>query len=166
MSVQLSKPRRGGRPVVWAGPMLTALVIAIAGATVTTAHASSADTVVTTDSGAVRGTVVSGTFAFRGVPYAAAPTGDRRWRAPGATAAWQGVRDATTFGANCPQPVANNLFLPPGPMAEDCLFLNISTPTFATTAGRCWCGSTVVVGRKTQRATTTARSWLRTASWS
>jgi para-nitrobenzyl esterase len=129
MSVQLSKPRRGGRPVVRAGAVLTALVIAIAGATVTTAHASGADTVVTTDSGAVRGTVVSGTFAFRGVPYAAAPTGDRRWRAPGATAAWQGVRDATAFGANCPQPVANNLFLPPGPMAEDCLFLNISTPT-------------------------------------
>ena len=83
MRVQVSRPRRGERFAARAGAVLTALAIVITGATVTDARASSADPVVTIDSGAVRGTVVSGTYAFRGMPYAAAPTGDRRWRPPG-----------------------------------------------------------------------------------
>jgi para-nitrobenzyl esterase len=127
MGVQFFKSRRGRPSATRAGAVLAALVIVIAGATVTHAHASSADPVVTIDSGAVRGTVVSGTYAFRGLPYAAAPIGDRRWRPPAAPAVWRGVRDATEFAPSCPQPLSNNLFLPPGPTAEDCLNLNIAT---------------------------------------
>jgi len=83
--------------------------------------------VVSIQGGAVRGEALVGGFAFRGLPYAAPPTGNLRWRAPQPPAAWRGVRDATQFGPNCPQ-VASP-FAPPGPQSEDCLYLNVSTPT-------------------------------------
>ena len=58
-------------------------------------------TTVHTQSGPVRG---SGTdvMAFKGIPYAAPPTGDRRWRPPAAAERWTDVRDATRFGPRCP----------------------------------------------------------------
>jgi para-nitrobenzyl esterase len=129
MAIQVSTPRQHVGAAARVGATLAALVIVATGAWVTNAKASDTAPVVTTDSGAVRGTVVSDTFAFLGVPYAAAPTGDRRWRPPVAPTAWEGIRDATAFGPSCPQPAANNLFLPPGPTSEDCLFLNVVTPS-------------------------------------
>jgi carboxylesterase type B len=65
---------------------------------------------------------------FKGVPYAAAPVGGLRWRAPRAPASWKGVRAADQFGPQCPQRPMG----PPGaairpPMSEDCLTLNIWT---------------------------------------
>ncbi len=60
---------------------------------------------------------------FKGVPYAAAPVGDLRWRPPAKPVAWPGVRKADAFGGVCPQlqnPAAE-------PMSEDCLFANIWT---------------------------------------
>jgi para-nitrobenzyl esterase len=89
---------------------------------------------VTIDGGAVRGAAVPGGYAFRGLPYAAPPTGNLRWRAPRQPADWHGVRDATEFGPSCPQ-VASP-FAPPGAMAEDCLYLNVSTPTLRHRARR------------------------------
>src|SRR5215470_13255902 len=59
--------------------------------------------VVDTDRGVIRGSVVGSMTEFLGVPYAAAPVGDLRWRPPQPHARWRGVRDATTFGAHCPQ---------------------------------------------------------------
>lgn len=59
---------------------------------------------------------------FKGVPYAAPPVGDGRWRAPGPVGAWRGVRAATAFGPSCPQPGAQRY-----PTSEDCLFLNVWT---------------------------------------
>ena len=58
-------------------------------------------TTVQTQSGPVRG---SGTdvMAFKGIPYAAAPTGDLRWRPPAAAEPWTDVRVATQFGPRCP----------------------------------------------------------------
>jgi para-nitrobenzyl esterase len=90
--------------------------------------------VVSTDGGAVRGVAVAGGFAFRGLPYAAPPTGHRRWRAPQLPASWRGVRDATQYAPSCLQ--KPNLFQPPGPQSENCLYLNVSTPTLHSHANR------------------------------
>jgi len=79
---------------------------------------------VRTASGQVRGapgTVDPSVTAFKGIPYAAPPTGARRWRAPAKPASWKGVRDATTFGDSCPQ--ASTTLV----MSEDCLNLNVWT---------------------------------------
>lgn len=86
--------------------------------------------VVVTDRGAVRGVTLGGVRSFRGVPYAAPPVGDRRWRAPEPAACWSGVRDANAFGAVCPQLDASNN--PTG--QEDCLTLNVWTPEAAPAA--------------------------------
>src|SRR5215471_3203249 len=83
--------------------------------------------VVHTDNGVVRGVAVPGGYAFRGLPYAAPPTGNLRWRPPAPPADWRGVRDATQFAPSCPQPPSTEV--PPGPFSEDCLYLNVSTPT-------------------------------------
>lgn len=66
---------------------------------------------------------------FKGVPYAAPPVGDLRWKAPQPIAKWKGVRPATAFGARCMQaPIYSDMiFRDPGP-SEDCLTLNIWTP--------------------------------------
>src|SRR4029077_20972462 len=53
--------------------------------------------IVTIDGGRVRGMAVPGGYVFRGLPYAAPPTGRLRWRAPQPPAEWHGVRDATIF---------------------------------------------------------------------
>src|SRR5271155_632494 len=67
---------------------------------------------------------------FKGIPYAAAPLGDLRWRAPKAPPKWEGVRPASKFGATCMQaPYAEGspYRSAPEPMSEDCLFLNVWT---------------------------------------
>ena len=122
---------------------LTALTVAGAGAAaadtdVAAAAARSGGTpIVNIDGGAVRGVAVPGGYAFRGLPYAAAPTGQLRWRAPRPATDWSGVRDATQFAPSCPQQTdpLQNLFLPPGPIAEDCLYLNVSTPALRSHRG-------------------------------
>ncbi|MFD2763881.1 carboxylesterase/lipase family protein [Micromonospora eburnea] len=79
--------------------------------------------VVTTDKGAVRGTVHGGLRSFQGIPYAAPPG---RWTSPEPTAPWSGVRDATRPGPACAQPVGLPIGVPSE--AEDCLYLNVTTP--------------------------------------
>lgn len=81
-------------------------------------------TVVTTN-GAVRGMATASVARFFAIPYAAPPVGALRWRPPRPHASWQGARDATRFGAICPQP-SNGQTLPAA--SEDCLFLNIYAP--------------------------------------
>lgn len=115
---------------------LAALAIAAVGITPAVASADRSRPVVVIDGGAVRGVAVSGGFAFRGLPYAAAPIGGLRWRAPRPPIDWSGVRDATAFAPSCPQSASGNLFLPPGALDEDCLYLNVSTPTLRRGAGR------------------------------
>ncbi len=75
--------------------------------------------------------------AFLGLPYAAPPVGDLRWKAPEPPARWKGVRSATEFGAHCAQnPVfADMIFLDSGP-SEDCLFLNVYTPASAKSGSK------------------------------
>ena len=81
-------------------------------------------TTVRTQSGSVRG---GGTdvVAFKGLPYAAPPTGDRRWRPPVSADPWRDVRDATQFGPQCPQLGSARSMLA---TSEDCLSLNVWTP--------------------------------------
>jgi para-nitrobenzyl esterase len=86
--------------------------------------------VVDTRDGAVRGAATAGGLAFLGVPYAAPPTGNLRWRAPEPAARWSGVRDATEFAPSCPQQGGTG-FTPPGELSEDCLYLNVYTPELA-----------------------------------
>ena len=71
--------------------------------------------------------------AFLGLPYAAPPIADMRWKAPQAPAKWKGDRDATKYGAHCAQGRVfdDMVFQDAGP-SEDCLFLNVYTPADAT----------------------------------
>lgn len=85
--------------------------------------------VVTLDTGQVQGVIEGDVQAFRGIPYAAPPVGDLRWRAPAATPAWEGVKDASAYGAACPQPPGRTEpWAQVGPTNEDCLFLNVWRP--------------------------------------
>lgn len=66
-------------------------------------------------------------LAFKGIPYAAPPLGDLRWRPPAPAATWgEGIRDATQFGPACIQAAAI-------PKSEDCLFVNVWSPKEALT---------------------------------
>lgn len=88
------------------------------------------DVEVVTTTGALRGRARRGLVSWRGIPYAAPPVGPRRWRAPEPPEAWEGVRDATTFGPVPPQERTGE-FLGAGkhtPMSEDCLTLNVVAP--------------------------------------
>jgi para-nitrobenzyl esterase len=70
--------------------------------------------------------------AFLGLPYAAPPVGELRWKAPQPPAKWKGVRDATKFGAHCAQVhVFDDMIFQDGANSEDCLFLNVYAPADA-----------------------------------
>jgi para-nitrobenzyl esterase len=82
--------------------------------------------IVETVHGPVRGIDVGLVKAWKGVRYAAAPTGDRRWRSPEPPEPWTDVADATKFAPVCPQPVEPSIPIDLGaPQGEDCLALNI-----------------------------------------
>lgn len=91
---------------------------------------------VQTDSGLIRGTEHDGVKVFLGIPYAAPPVGDLRWRPPRPVTPWEGIKDTTRFGNTCPQkPLSTYGFSGmmymeeyPGTPDEDCLYLNVWTP--------------------------------------
>jgi len=92
------------------------------------AHAVDEDPLRRVDGGLVRGGVEQGVAVFKGIPYAAPPTGALRWRPPAPPAPWTMPRSAQEFGPACPQAV-----LPPpvgveGATSEDCLTLNVWQP--------------------------------------
>jgi para-nitrobenzyl esterase len=82
------------------------------------------------EGGLVEGTVEDGLTVHRGIPFAAPPVGDLRWRAPQPAAKWQGVRRADKFAPACMQTSMGNATLAPqGPApSEDCLYLNVWSP--------------------------------------
>jgi para-nitrobenzyl esterase len=88
------------------------------------------------DSGLLSGAVSSdgAVTAFKGVPYAAPPVGDLRWRPPQPAAPWQGVRAADQYGPICPQAPPQGLR--DRPMSEDCLHLDVWTAAKAAREGR------------------------------
>ena len=84
---------------------------------------------VTLRDGALKGAALAeGINAFLGIPYAAQPVGNLRWRAPQPAAAWKEPRDATAFGAACPQPDDRFTGLTPKVQDEACLYLNVWAP--------------------------------------
>ena len=78
---------------------------------------------VSTSLGEVKGTTTNGAHTFMGIPYAEPPVGDLRWRATQPKTKWEGVLDATEYGAICPQPSRRTA----SEQDEDCLTLNIWT---------------------------------------
>jgi para-nitrobenzyl esterase len=87
--------------------------------------------VVETRSGKLEGIERDGVLQFRGIPFAAPPVGELRWRAPRPPAPWTGVRAAHEFGPIAPQVPSPTTLLPRGELpeaSEDCLNLNVFTP--------------------------------------
>lgn len=82
--------------------------------------------------GKLEGTRAGGAIAFKGIPYAAPPLGERRWAPPERPAAWSGVRRAAAFSPVAPQtqtPIrVLEAFFIEEPQSEDCLYLNVWTP--------------------------------------
>ncbi|MGH6911034.1 MAG: carboxylesterase family protein, partial [Phenylobacterium sp.] len=105
-----------------------ALVLGLAGASFADAAQAEAPAATTAagpaakiKQGALHGATVEGVETFLGIPYAAPPVGDLRWRPPAPAAGWSGARDATKAGASC-QPARD------GTAIEDCLFVNVTRP--------------------------------------
>jgi para-nitrobenzyl esterase len=85
------------------------------------------------DTGRLQGAVVDGVHVFKGIPFAAPPVGELRWRAPEQPTAWSGVRQATDYGLNCAQIDPGILWFELGDVSEDCLNLNVWSPAAKTT---------------------------------
>lgn len=79
------------------------------------------------EQGRLRGVVEDGIVSFRGIPYAAPPVGQLRWRPPQPARAWSGVREAAALGPDCVQGRMPGSAAP-APQSEDCLHLNIWRP--------------------------------------
>lgn len=83
---------------------------------------------VSTVSGMVEGVDLSGIRSFKGIPYAAPPVGELRWKKPQPVPQWNGVRKADKFGPRAMQlPVFGDMNFRSDGMSEDCLYLNIWT---------------------------------------
>ncbi len=108
----------------------SALIYLLASAVIASTHN---EPVIALKSGAIKGSAANGVAAFRGIPYAAPPVGELRWRAPQSVKKWAGIRDATRNGHVCPQPLdrygdwADSAIRQAG-LSEDCLTLNVFTP--------------------------------------
>jgi para-nitrobenzyl esterase len=93
--------------------------------------------IVQTKSGIVQGATENDVAVFKGIPFAAPPVGEFRWRPPQPVSPWEGVRDASKFGPNCAQ---GGWGAAPGTIAEgsseDCLYLNLWLPASFKTADK------------------------------
>lgn len=92
--------------------------------------------IVRTRQGDVEGVSTDGLAIFKGLPYAAPPVGDLRWRSPKSPAPWRSVRKAEKFGNACVQNPKLSIDNggDPGPISEDCLYLNVWSPNASPSA--------------------------------
>ena len=86
---------------------------------------------VLTESGTLSGIRANGLNVYKGIPFAAPPVGDLRWRAPVHAAPWTGTRKADAFAPACMQAGVSMPGETPPAVSEDCLYLNIWTPAKA-----------------------------------
>lgn len=119
-------PSRQSSTAIWQ------YVLFILSLCITSTYAQTTITV-TTDAGDVVGKQTDNAMVFKGIPYAAPPVGDLRWKAPQPVTPWQTPRDCDEFASRCPQPdVSDRPWLgKSGPMSEDCLYLNVWAPAKA-----------------------------------
>jgi para-nitrobenzyl esterase len=110
--------------------LLSAVLLLPAATAQSTKNSSPVNNQVTTANGIVEGvTEKSGIRAFKGLPFAAPPVGDLRWREPQPVKNWQGVRAAKQFGTRAMQlAVFGDMGFRSNGMNEDCLYLNVWTP--------------------------------------
>lgn len=96
----------------------------------TDASRTSSDPVVALENGRVQGmTGPTGVHVFRGLPFAAPPVGDLRWKPPQPAGDWDGTRSGEHFAAACMQaPVFGDMMFRSEGTSEDCLYLNVWTP--------------------------------------
>jgi len=119
-------------------PLFTAIIIVGALATLAAFrpfNKAALDTI-KVEGGAIAGTVntAGDVHIFKGVPFAAPPVGNLRWKAPQPVAAWDGVKKCDAFGASPMQgspspfgPWSEEYLIPKEPISEDCLYLNVWT---------------------------------------
>ncbi|PWU12590.1 MAG: carboxylesterase family protein [Terriglobia bacterium] len=100
-------------------------LIACAGALCLTA---ATDPVVAVTGGKIKGRLQNPGAVFKGIPFAAPPMGDLRWKEPMPVKPWAGVKDAGDYGAPCAQVNSNWNQIASDKGQEDCLFLNVWTP--------------------------------------
>ena len=139
------------------------ILIAIAVAAVSS-MALAATSAVRVEQGLLKGTVEDGLTVYRGIPFAAPPVGDLRWRAPQPAAKWEGVRHADKFAPQCVQSIS----------LGDERGLPVSQRLDARQVGRaprsrCWSGSTAAASPSAPppRPTTAASTWpARAWCWS
>jgi para-nitrobenzyl esterase len=126
---------------MWGSNCVKALAAVLALGLASTAHAANAPLEASVTGGRIEGAAKGATIEFLGVPFAAPPVGQARWKAPGAVKPWDGVRKTTAFSASCTQ-VLNPKegrapwtpeYMIPGAMSEDCLYLNVWRPANAAT---------------------------------
>lgn len=107
------------------------MVLAVAFSLVTSPPAA-AEPLIGIDTGQLQGTVSAGVESWKGIPFAAPPTGPLRWRAPQPASPWPGIRQAAAYGNDCMQVPFPSDAAPLGAQpAEDCLYLNVWRPAAA-----------------------------------
>nr|WP_166179824.1 carboxylesterase family protein [Altererythrobacter segetis] len=108
--------------------MKQALVALGAALSLLTSPAQAAISQAQTTAGAVQGEVVDGIGEFKGIPFAAPPVGELRWKAPQPPAPWQGVRKTVAFGPACLQGAILAQMGSTAAQSEDCLYIDVWTP--------------------------------------
>jgi para-nitrobenzyl esterase len=114
---------------VWVQSLGPVILLASLAAAVTARQPSRAPVQVSTDAGPVIGASDGAIAVFKGIPYAQPPLGALRWKAPQPVKSWTAPRQATTFGAACPQKApVDTVDGSTAVLGEDCLTLNLWAP--------------------------------------